>query len=229
MRLHGPRREEAVTMPETTRDETTRAASTPRHDAQDMSGRTILVLGGIMTVGVAAVLGMTTVVRGAGDASSEAAARPAAVPQENGGALETTTRPVRRGAITPHVAVPPTRGLDQRTARVRLRATGLVVARVLRIPATPPAGTVVRSDPAAGTGVPVGGRVTLYTSTGVPATSQVTVPYLGGLDAAQARLAAARLGLRVVAGGGAGTVREQTPAPGSLTPRGAEIAVTLHT
>jgi hypothetical protein len=211
-------------MPETTRDQ-----STPRHGDQDMSGRTMLVLGGIMTVGVVAVLGMTTLIRGAGGASSEPPARPAAVTQEDGGTVETAAGPVRRGAITPHVAVPPTQGLDQRTARVRLHATGLVVARVLRVPAAPPAGKVARTDPAAGAGVPTGGRVTLYVSTGVPAGAQVTVPYLRGLDATQARLAAARLGLRVVVGGDAGTVREQTPAPGSLTPRGAEIAVTLHT
>jgi hypothetical protein len=217
-----------TTREQRTRDETRREPSTPRHGDQDMSGRTMLVLGGIMTVGVVAVLGMTTLVRGTGDASSEAPARPAAITQEDGGAVESAAPPVRGGAITPHVAVPPTQGLDQRTARVRLRATGLVVSRVLRVPAAPPAGKVVRTDPAAGTGVPVGGRVTLYVSTGVPAAAQVTVPYLRGLDATQARLAAARLGLRIVVSGGAGTVREQTPAPGSPAPRGAEIAVTLH-
>ena len=220
-------------MPETTHEESTREETTPRHGDQDMSGRTMLVLGGIMTVGVVAVLGMTTLVRGAGDGSSEAPARPAAVSQEDGGGpVESAAQPVRRGAITAHVAVPPTQGLDQRTARVRLRATKLAVGAVLRVPAARPAGEVVRTDPAAGTGLPVGGRVTLYVSTGVPAAAQVTVPYLRGLDATRARLAAARLGLRVVVTGGAGsetgTVREQTPAPGSLTPRGAEIGVTLH-
>jgi hypothetical protein len=216
-------------MPETTHEQTTREETAHRHGDPDMSGRMMLVLGGIMTVGVIAVLGMTTLVRGGGDASSDTPARPAAVSQEDdGGPAESAARPARRGAITAHVAVPPTQGLDQRTARVRLRATGLTVGAVLRVPAALPAGEVVRTDPAAGTGLPVGGRVALFVSTGEPAGAQVTVPYLRGLDATQARLAAARLGLRVVVTGDAGTVREQTPAPGSMTPRGAEIAVTLH-
>jgi hypothetical protein len=210
-------------MPETTREAS--RTRRPRRDDQDMSVRTMLVLGGIMTVGVVAVLGMTTLVRGAGDGSAEAPARPAAVSQQEDGPEEPASRPVRRAAITPHVAVPPTEGLEQQTARVRLRATGLKVAGVLRIPASLPADRVVRTYPAAGAGLPVGGRVTLYVSSGVPAVAQVTVPYLRGLSVEQARLAAARLGLRVVVSGGTGTVREQTPAPGSVTPRGSEIAV----
>jgi hypothetical protein len=192
---------------------------------QDMSARMMLVLGGIMTVGVVAVLGMTTLVRGTGDDAAETPARPAAVSQQDGGSAEPDSRPVRRMAITPHVAVPPTEGLDQGTAQVRLRATGLTVAGALRVPSSLPAGRVVRTYPAAGAGLPTGGRVTLYVSTGVPAVAQVTVPYLRGLSVEQARLAAARLGLRVVVTGGTGTVREQTPAPGSVTPRGSEIAV----
>jgi PASTA domain len=219
---------EETTHEESTRDEIAREESTSRQGDQDMSGRTMVVLGGIMTVGVVAVLGMTTLVRGAGDGSAEPPARPAAVSQRDGGPVDTAAQPVRRGVLTAHVAVPPTTGLDQRTARVRLRATRLVVAAVLRVPAALPAGQVVRTDPAAGTGLPAGGRVALYVSTGVPAVAQVTVPYLRGLDATQARLAAARLGLRVVVTGDAGTVREQTPAPGTMTPRGAEIAVTLR-
>ncbi|HEU5158711.1 MAG TPA: PASTA domain-containing protein [Streptosporangiaceae bacterium] len=207
-------------MPETMREE-----GKTRHGEQDMSGRTMLVLGGIMTVGVVAVLGMTTLVRGMSDASPQVPARPAAVSTEDAGPAET----VRRGAITPHVAVPPTQGLDQRTARGRLRATRLVVAGVLRIPSAQPAGDVVRTYPAAGTGLPAGGRVTLCVSTGVPAAAQVSVPYLRGLTAEQARQAAAGLGLSVVVTGRGGAVREQTPAPGSTIPRGSEIAVALRT
>lgn len=199
--------------------------SKARRGEQDMSARTMLVLGAIMTVGVAAVLAMTTLVRGGGDAASEAPAGPAAVSSQEGEPADAATQPIGRGAITAHVAVPPTQGLDQKTARGRLRATRLVVAGVLRIPSALPAGEVVRTYPAAGTGLAIGGRVTLYVSTGVPAVAQVTVPYLRGLTAAQARDAAARLGLRVVVTGGTGTVREQTPPPGSVTPRGSEIAV----
>ena len=192
---------------------------------QDMSARTMLVLGGIMTVGVAAVLGMTTLVGRPGDASArQPPARAAAASP-----VETSpSEPVRQVAITPHVAVPPTQGLDQRTAGVRLRATRLEVAGALRIPSALPAGEVVRTSPPAGTGLPVGGRVTLYISTGVPAAAQVTIPYLRGLTATQARVAAARLGLRVVVTGGSGTVDGQTPPPGEMTPRGSEIAVALH-
>jgi hypothetical protein len=237
-------------MPDSTRDKTSTeltAAEAARYEQarqyaqqrdQDMSPRTMLVLGGIMTVGVAGVLGMTTLAGGgAGDSGGETPARPAAATQENGTAVETVaaqqpaTRaaaPVRKVAITPHVAVPPTQGLDRRTAQVRLRATRLVVANTLQVPSALPAGQVVRTFPAAGTGLPVGGRVTLYVSNGAPVLDQVTVPYLRGLTLQQAQTAAQRLGLRVAVTQGGGTVATQTPTPGSVTPRGSEIAVTLH-
>jgi serine/threonine-protein kinase len=221
-----------ATMADTKRAERRKAGKTwqARRGEQDMSARTMLVLGGIMTVGVVAVLGMTTMVRGGG-ASSEAPARPAAVSRQDGAPVETVpaaSRPVRQVAITPHVAVPPTQGLALETAKVRLRATRLVMAGALHVPSSLPAGEVVRSDPVAGTGLTVGGGVTLYVSTGVPAVAQVTVPYLRGLTLAQARIAAARLELRVVVTGGRGSVTVQTPPPGSVTPRGSEIAVVLH-
>ncbi|HEX6468490.1 MAG TPA: PASTA domain-containing protein [Streptosporangiaceae bacterium] len=200
-----------------------------RRGERDMSARTMLVLGGIMTVGVAAVLGMTSLVARTGNSTPEVPAAPAAASAQDGGSAAPASRPVRQVAITPHVAVPPTAGLDQRTARVRLRATRLEVAVVLRMPSGLPAGQVVRTEPAAGTGLPAGGRVALYVSTGVPAAVQVTVPYLRGLPPAQARAAAARLGLRVVVSGGHGSVSGQLPPPGAQTPRGAEIAVVLDT
>jgi hypothetical protein len=225
-------------MPETTREQTRTWAADPeeRRPDQDMSTRTMLTLGGIMTAGVAAVLAMVTLMGHlSGDSGPETPARPAAATQQDGAPVETVApaapagkAPVRRVAITPHVAVPPTEGLDQQTARVRLRATRLIVANILRVPSALPAGQVVRSFPAAGTGLPIGGRVTLYVSNGVPAADQVTVPYLRGLSLAQARAAAAKYGLRVVVTNGNGSVRTQTPVPGSMTPRGAEIAVVLH-
>jgi hypothetical protein len=202
-----------------------------------MSPRTMLVLGGIMTVGVAAVLGMTTLAGRIGGAGQQSPAEPAAVTRQNGVAVETVAprgaggsprRPIARGAITPHVAVPPTQGLDQATARVRLRATRLGVTGVLRVPSGLPAGRVVRTFPAAGTGLPAGAKITLYLSTGTPAGAQVSVPFLRGLTLPQARLAASRLGLTVVVTGGTGSVRTQTPPPGSVTPRGSEIAVALE-
>jgi hypothetical protein len=202
-----------------------------------MSTRTMLMLGVIMTVGVAAVLGMTTLAGRIGGAGQRAPAQPAAATRQNGAAVETVApqgaggsprRPIARGAITAHVAVPPTQGLDQATARVRLRATRLAVADVLRVPAGLPAGQVVRTFPAAGTGLPAGAQVTLYVSTGTPAGAQVSVPFLRGLTLPQARLAASRLGLTVVVSRGTGVVSAQTPAPGSVTPRGAEIAVVLE-
>jgi hypothetical protein len=223
-------------MPDTTHDKTPARPAAADQGDQDMSPRTMLILGGIMTVGVAAVLGMTTLAGLTGDDGQEAPARPAAVTRQNGAPVETVepqgpagakSGPVRRAAITAHVAVPPTQGLDQETARVRLRATRLAVAGVLRVPSAVPAGQVVRTFPAAGTGLPVGGKITLYVSTGAPAGEQVTVPHLRGLTLPQARLAAARLGLTVVATRGTGTVTAQTPAPGSVTPRGSDIAVTL--
>jgi hypothetical protein len=198
---------------------------------QDMSTRTMLMLGGIMTVGVAAVLGMTMLTGGLGGAENEAPAKPATVTQQNGEPVETVApevQPLRRGAITAHVAVPPTQGLDQPTARVRLRATRLVVASVLKVPSELPAGRVVRTFPAAGTGVKVGDKITMYVSNGTPAVAQETVPFLRGLSLAEARAAAAKLGLTVVVTRGKGTVTAQTPAPGSVTPRGAEIAVVLN-
>jgi hypothetical protein len=202
--------------------------SKARRGEQDMSSRTMLVLGGIMTVGVAAVLAMTSLVGEPGDSSPEVPAAPAAAASDQGGGSPPpASHPVRQVAITPHVAVPPTAGLDQRTAGVRLRATRLQVGAVLRLPSGLPAGRVVRTDPGAGTGLPAGGRVALFVSTGTPAVAQVAVPYLRGLTLAEARAAAARLGLRVVAGGGHGGVGAQLPEPGTQTPRGAEIAVVL--
>ena len=155
---------ETVIMPDANRDD------------REISIRTMMVLGGIMTVGVAAVLGMTTLAGGgAGDSGGETPARPAAATQQDGVPVETVAphasakrqaAPVRRVAITPHVAVPPTQGLDRQTASGRLRATRLVVAGILQVPSMLPAGQVVRTFPAEGTGLPVGGRVTLYVSNG---------------------------------------------------------------
>jgi hypothetical protein len=140
-----------------------------------MSTRTMLVLGGIMTVGVAAVLGTTALAGRIGGAERQSPAEPAAVSRQNGAAVETAAprgpagslrRPIARGAIAAHVAVPPTQGLDQPTARVRLRATRLVVVNVLRVPSGLPAGRVVRTVPGAGTGVPAETQITLYVSAG---------------------------------------------------------------
>jgi hypothetical protein len=202
--------------------------------SQDMSTRTMLVLGGIMTVGVAAVLGMTTLTGRLGGAENEPPARPATVTRQSGAAVETVApegarpAPVRRGGITAHVAVPPTQGLDQQTARVRLRATRLVVSGVLRVPSDLPAGQVVRTSPPTGTGVQVGDKVTISVSNATPAGAQATVPFQRGLSLAPARAAAAKLGLTVVVTRGKGTVTAQTPAPGSVMPRGSEIAVVLE-
>jgi serine/threonine-protein kinase len=62
--------------------------------------------------------------------------------------------------------------------------------------ATAPAGTVVRTDPPAGTALPSDGRVALVTSKGVEPPRQVRVPFLLGRTVSDARAALAAAGLR---------------------------------
>jgi serine/threonine-protein kinase len=55
---------------------------------------------------------------------------------------------------------------------------------------------VVRTDPAAGTALPSGGRVTLVISRGAEPPRQVRVPFLIGRTAAEATAALAAVGLQ---------------------------------
>ncbi|RAY11742.1 hypothetical protein DPM19_29470 [Actinomadura craniellae] len=181
---------------------------------QQMSGSTMLLLGGGMTVGVAAVLGLTLVL-GPAHAPVRRATEPAPVEQISAGA----------------VAVPALVGLDSMAATGRLAARRLGVADVIRVPSSLPAGQVVRAYPRAGTPLPPGGQVTLYVSVGPDgpaASARVTVPYFTGMDAQQARGVAGQLGLLVTVQGSGTTVSGQSPAPGTVLPRGGTVRLDLR-
>jgi serine/threonine-protein kinase len=84
-------------------------------------------------------------------------------------------------------------------AEAAIRDAGLTPARstsAREYSATVRAGTVVRTDPPAGTALPSGGRVTLVLSRGAEPPRQVQVPVLVGRTAADATAALAALGLR---------------------------------
>jgi serine/threonine-protein kinase len=84
------------------------------------------------------------------------------------------------------VTIPSLTGTDPATAGQQLGALGLTVTTAQEPSPTVPAGQVTRTNPPAGSSVPVGSAVTVYTSTGPP---QVQVPYLVGLSKAQAQTA----------------------------------------
>jgi len=97
-----------------------------------------------------------------------------------------------------------------------------------------PAGTVVRTDPAAGTALPGGGRVTLVISRGPEPPRQVRVPFLVGRTAAEATAALAAVGLQAEVESGwpfggrpadQAQVVGQSHGPGSMVDRGTTITL----
>ena len=95
----------------------------------------------------------------------------------------------------PAVAV----GTPVAAAEQAVRDAGLTPTRsgsAREYSATAPAGSVVRTDPAAGTALPSGGRVTLVISRGAEPPRQVRVPLLIGRTAAEATAALAAVGLQ---------------------------------
>ena len=120
-------------------------------------------------------------------------------------------------------------------AEKAVRDAGLTPARsgsAREYSATAPAGTVVRTDPAAGTALPGGGRVTLVVSRGAEPPRQVRVPFLVGRTAADATAALAAAGLQAEIENGfpfggrpadEAQVVSQSHGPGSMVDRGTTI------
>ena len=116
-----------------------------------------------------------------------------------------------------------------------VRDAGLTPARsgsAREYSATAPVGTVVRTDPAAGTALPGGGRVTLVVSRGAEPPRQVRVPFLVGRTAADATAALAAAGLQAEIENGfpfggrpadEAQVVSQSHGPGSMVDRGTTI------
>jgi serine/threonine-protein kinase len=122
-------------------------------------------------------------------------------------------------------------------AEQAIRDAGLTPARsgsAREYSAAAPAGTVVRTDPAAGTALPGGGRVTLVLSRGAEPPRQVRVPFLVGRTTAEATavLTAAGLQAEIESGfpfGGRpadeAQVVGQSHGPGSMVDRGTTITL----
>ena len=94
-----------------------------------------------------------------------------------------------------------------------------------------PAGAVVRTDPPAGTALPIGAPVTLVLSKGVEPPRDVAVPFLIGEDARDAVDALVDAGLdvdiqaRFPFGSEDGTVVDQDPAPGTRVDPGTTVVL----
>ncbi|MBW8485446.1 PASTA domain-containing protein [Actinomadura parmotrematis] len=193
----------------------------PGSGGPEMSRRTMLLLGGVCSVAVLGVLGLTLLVGGAHARGG------------HGGGLETldaSAQAAPAGTAGGPVTVPPVAGHGSMTAVARLAARRIPLGALIRVPSSRPAGTVVRSYPAGGSRVAPGLPVTLYVSGGQGGSvtgTRVVVPFFGGRTAEQARATAAGLGLGVRAPAGGGTVTGQAPAPGTVAQRGSVITLTL--
>lgn len=86
-----------------------------------------------------------------------------APPSETPSAPETTARPAT-------VVVPTVRGMTRAAATAALQSAGLVVAVVQQTDPNAPAGTAIGTDPAAGSDVDQGSRVTLFVAAAPPRT-----------------------------------------------------------
>jgi beta-lactam-binding protein with PASTA domain len=140
----------------------------------------------------------------------------------------------RRSRVTVSVsavaltAVPSVVGSRTLRAVVRLRRAGLR-PQVTTVPATAPAGVVVRESPAAGTRVAKGSTVSLRVSKG-----QTTVPDVTGEPAPDAKAALRSAGLvpiefKVPGVEPKGTVTAQKPLPSKKVPRGSKVRINVST
>ena len=141
-----------------------------------------------------------------------------------------TVKPGRRIYLTvnsgtvPMVQVPSVEGVSLREARNRMATVGLHVEEVLpdSIPSPAP-NTVTRQEPAPGETVPQGSGVKLWYSTGL-GEAYVTVPKVTGMTTEQARVFLLEHRLRsVVIGEATGTVKKQSPEPGTSVREGFEV------
>ncbi|MCD0448710.1 PASTA domain-containing protein [Actinocorallia sp. API 0066] len=174
-------------------------------DPPEMSRRTMVLLAGGMSVGVALVLGVTLLVGGDG-----------------------TTSAARRSA---EGAVPAVEGKSVQEATRVLAERRLPVGGVPKVPSSLPAGRIVYTAPPAGTPIAEGSPVTLYVSDGsgggTADVSRMTVPYLVGVDTGHATRVLEALGLRLDPADAKGVVATQDPAPGTEVAAGTTVKVTV--
>ena len=127
------------------------------------------------------------------------------------------------------VAVPDVTGLSRDSAENSLQAEGLKVVVEEEASADAPTGEVISQDPAAGTEVDAGSRVTITVSTGP---EQVGVPDVLGLPAADARRALRDAGLKaeerpqtVTDPNQDGVVLDQSPDSGEEVDDGSSVVI----
>jgi serine/threonine-protein kinase len=130
------------------------------------------------------------------------------------------------------VSVPDVSGADQVAATQTLNNAGLRVQKQSKASSSVPAGTVIDSNPAAGTQVARGSTVTINVSTGP---EQVQVPNVIGQtqSAATQTLTNAGLDVRVVqvpsTAPNTGQVITQSPSSGSTVDRGSAVTIDVGT
>ena len=129
------------------------------------------------------------------------------------------------------IQIPSVVGDSPAQAGQRLGSLGLNVQQAQEASTSVPAGSVTRTDPPAGSTVPIGSTVTVYTSTGAPTS---TVPDVTGQTQSQAAatLAAANLQAQftqtaVTDPAQNGKVQSQNPAPNSTVPQNSTVRVVI--
>ncbi|GAA0942426.1 PASTA domain-containing protein [Actinocorallia libanotica] len=197
--------ESAVPPPATAPEALPEPAEPAEEPAAPMSLRSMVLLGGLMSAGVALILGLTLLVGG--------------VPSSGPGG-----RPDTAGTVPSLTG----RSLPEATAALADRR--LAIGSVVRVPSSLSPGEVVRTTPEAGSPAPEGTTVTLYVSGGTGderSHAEVTVPYLLGVEGRRAQQVARQLGLNLELPAAAGRVLTQRPAPGTEVASGTTLTVTL--
>jgi serine/threonine-protein kinase len=129
------------------------------------------------------------------------------------------------------VPIPDVAGYEQQLAQRLLEAAGLTVASIDTSTSPQERGVVVATNPSAGQSRPPGFGVRLYVSVGA---ATISVPDLSGLTLDEARELLEEFGLalgstqsRTSTASEPGLIIEQNPAAGTLSARGAAVAVTI--
>jgi len=124
------------------------------------------------------------------------------------------------------VKIPDESGKDPTVAGAELGALNLKVAQATEASNTEPANKVTRTDPAAGSSVATGSKVTIYVSSGP---QSVPVPDERGQTSATAQAALQAAGFTVSISGSHnpnGTVTDQSPS-GGQSPKGSTVTITV--
>jgi serine/threonine-protein kinase len=134
--------------------------------------------------------------------------------------------------VVPAIAEGTTVEAAQQTLR-EAQLTPATSASAAEFSSTVPQGAVLRTDPPAGTALPIGGSVTLVLSKGVEPPAEVDVPLVIGdrLDEARERLERRGLGVDVERSFPFGRenprVVNQDPSPGTTVEEGSTVTLTV--